>query len=156
MKFAEVFFFFSIQSCSHRGLMKLPWNCIRTNNISDWRITSNSINMYFFIYPPARLLMQTSGAVDLLIALKGSFVQQLFRAQSADVTQLTYFAVLQLQLGGLGRTNYTLHTNNPARPMELWDSGLNSAEITGVARAPAFAKDASSRDVVASFVLASP
>lgn len=49
-------------------------------------------------------------------------------AQSANVTQLTYFAGLQLELGGFGGINYTLHAGNPAaRPME---PGITKAGLT--------------------------
>lgn len=57
--------------------------------------------------------------------------------------QLTYFAGLQLQLGGFGGINYTLHSNPAAKPMQLGnaEAGLTPPKLLQAhARAPTFAK----------------
>ncbi|XP_026826849.1 LOW QUALITY PROTEIN: uncharacterized protein LOC113562253 [Ooceraea biroi] len=69
-----------------------------------------------------------------------------------SATLLMYFAGLQLQLGGFGGINYTLHTSNPAvRPTE--SLGIVEADLTPPKlpwQAPALAK-VSSRGTIASF-----
>lgn len=121
-----------------------------------WRSIFSSqfktVSMYTFLV--ILLIVRTFPAINRLITLEGSFVQQLFRAQPADLTQLSYFAGLQLQLGGFGGINYTLHASNPAamRPMELGmaEAGLTPPKLPTQAYEPAFAK-VSSQGVIASF-----
>lgn len=74
--------------------------------------------------------------------------------QLVGVTQLTYFTELQLQLGGFGGINYTLHTGNSAtRPMEpgIAKAGLTSQKLPQP-HAPAFAK-VSSQGAIVSFAV---
>lgn len=110
---------------------------------------SNSIYIYIYIYTfpllsSCFLWHELFQQFDLLITFKGSFIQQLFRAQLVGVMQLQlmYFTELQLQLGGFGGINYTFHTGNPAtRPMEpgIAKAGLISPKLPQP-HAPAFAK----------------
>lgn len=63
-----------------------------------------------------------------------------------------HFTGLQLQLGGFGGINYTLHTGNTAtRPMELGiaKAGLTSPKLPQP-HAPAFAKVSSQGATVSS------
>ncbi|XP_020282670.1 uncharacterized protein LOC109854206 isoform X2 [Pseudomyrmex gracilis] len=77
-----------------------------------------------------------------------SLGQSLHRAEQLQQTQearnLWYPAGLQLQLGGFGGINYTLHASNPAamRPMELGmaETGLTPPKLPTQAHEPAFAK----------------
>lgn len=81
---------------------------------------------------------------------KDLFIQQLYRPQLVGITQIMYFTELQLQLGGFGGINYTLHKGNSVtRPMEpgIAKAGLTLPKLPQP-HAPAFAKVSSEGGIV--------
>nr|XP_012221298.1 PREDICTED: uncharacterized protein LOC105671590 [Linepithema humile] len=91
-----------------------------------------------------------------------SLEQTLHRAEQLRQTQearnLWYPTGLQLQLGGFGGINYTLHSNPTAKPMELGnaEAGLTPPKLLQAhAQAPAFAK-VSSQGMIANLATPTP